>query len=104
VIDASHGDHRDPLALQVTDRPDSLASDELEAAPVEPHQADDRSPTIERGDQVGGEDRLHVCLPRDHRLDPDAVIGRHSLDVAHIGKSLAPQQLLGDEHRRIAYH
>src|SRR5262249_44742309 len=84
----------DALTLQLENAVNPFVPEHFEAADMHGTQADYRQATIERADQHRGEIRTEIDLAARDRLG--GVEGRSGIaDVADIGKTLGPQQLLG---------
>jgi hypothetical protein len=92
VLAGSQLAHRNPLSLQISNCPDSLGSDELEAPAVEAGQDDKRGSPVDREDQVARERRAEIGLTGGQRFRLRAF---DQLDVSKIAEPLAAQELLG---------
>ena len=87
------------LAFQITDPLDPVASEDLEAAHVDPGEEHHRIARVHSDDVGPDEVQAHVGLAcgESYRDCP----GRH-LDVRDVGEALGPQQIVGDVLRRPA--
>ena len=83
--------HADRLPLEITNRPDALGAEQLEAAHVNPGQKDDRRAPVQADGRKRREVVADVGLAGAQRLvEPGRSVGT---DVLHIGEALASQEV-----------
>ena len=91
--------HADVFAFEVGDAADAFPREQFEAADVNSGQQDDRFTGVDCGDEIRGITQAEIHLALRDRLGRGSPRG---IDIADLGKTLCPQQLLGDVFRGVA--